>query len=47
MAYPIDRNNAARCLAKAIAYVACGKIEEATVWLRQLLDIFRDAGVEV
>ncbi len=43
----MDRSHASKCLAKAIAYVACGKYEDAGEWLHELLDMFRDAGVDV
>ena len=41
----MDRTEAARCLAKAVAYVSCGKLDEAAHWLRQLVRMFEDAGV--
>lgn len=33
----IDRSETARCLAKAIAYKACGKDAEAADWARKLI----------
>lgn len=33
----IDRSEVARCLAKAIAYKACGKDIEARDWARKLI----------
>jgi hypothetical protein len=41
----MDRTEAARCLAKAIAYAGCGKLDDAGQWLRKLLDLFERAGV--
>ena len=35
----IDRTEAARCLAKAIAYIGCGKPDEARVWVMKLLGV--------
>lgn len=34
----IDRSEAARCLAKAIAYKAVGKDAEAAEWARKLIE---------
>jgi hypothetical protein len=34
----IDRTEAARCLAKAIAFKACGKHAEAADWARRLIE---------
>lgn len=33
----VDRSETARCLAKAIAYKACGKNHEAAEWARKLV----------
>jgi len=41
----MDRTQAARCLAKICAYVACGQLEKARAWRDELLAIFADAGV--
>lgn len=38
---PIDRSVAARALAKAIAYKACGKDSEASSWARELVRILQ------
>src|SRR3990167_7793823 len=35
---PIDRSEAARALAKAIAFKQCGKDTEAAVWARKLIE---------
>lgn len=34
----IDRSEVSRCLAKAIAYKACGKDGEAAHWARKLIE---------
>jgi hypothetical protein len=41
----MDRAEAARCLAKVCAYLACGKIELAREWGDKLVDMLREAGV--
>lgn len=41
----MDRSETARALAKAIAYVDCGKREEAAAWLGALLELFAAEGV--
>lgn len=43
----MDRSYASKCLAKAIAYVACGKYDDAAIWLRNLVALFNDAGVSI
>jgi hypothetical protein len=40
----MDRSEAAKCLAKVIAYLACGKIDMAKVWGDKLVDMLREAG---
>lgn len=35
----IDRSAVSRALAKAIAYKACGKDDEAAQWARQLVEL--------
>lgn len=41
----MDRSAANRALAKAIAYVECGKPEHASEWLEALVQQFEDEGV--
>lgn len=41
----IDRSAAAQALAKAIAFKACGKDEEANQWATQLLRILNCADI--
>ncbi|MFA5580518.1 MAG: hypothetical protein WDA25_01035 [Paracoccaceae bacterium] len=41
----IDRSAAAKALAKAIAYKACGKDAEAADWARQLVRILQCAEI--
>lgn len=41
----IDRAEVARALAKAIAYKACGKHEEAADWARQLVRLLQCAEI--
>lgn len=41
----MDRQAASRALAKAIAYVDCGKAEQAEVWLTALTEMFAEEGV--
>ena len=40
----MDRSEAAKCLAKVIAYLACGKVELAREWGDKLVDMLREAG---
>lgn len=42
----MDRQAASRALAKAIAYVECGKSETAAEWLDVLVVLFQEAGVD-
>lgn len=39
MAKQIDRTEASRALAKAIAYKQCGKDDEAEAWARELIKL--------
>lgn len=41
----MDRQEASRALAKAIAYVNCGKPELAADWLGELIASFQNEGV--
>jgi hypothetical protein len=41
----VDKSEAARCWAKVLAYIACGKPELARPWAARLLDWWREAGV--
>lgn len=41
----MDRQAADRALARAIAYVQCGKPEQAEVWLTALVGMFEEQGV--
>lgn len=41
----IDRSEVARCLAKAIAYKACGKDTEAEAWARKLITALHLANI--
>lgn len=41
----MDRTELARALAKATAYVNCGKVDEASVWLGRLVAAFAAEGV--
>ncbi len=41
----IDRSETARCLAKAIAYKACGKDLEALEWARKLVEALECAEI--
>lgn len=41
----MDRSEASRCIAKVIAYLACGNMEQARVWARRLINMLEDAGV--
>lgn len=41
----MDRSAANRALAKAIAYVECGKTELAAEWLTTLTEMFAEQGV--
>ena len=41
----MDRSYASKCLAKALAYAACGKNDEAAEWVRKLIKMFRDTGI--
>ena len=43
----MDRQEASRNLAKAIAYVECGKLDKAMEHLACLMSSFRVAGVDV
>ena len=43
----MDRSLAAQCLAKAFAYFACGKMQEASAWAQRLVMMFRKAGLDV
>ena len=40
----MNRAEAARCLAKVCAYLACGKVELAREWGDKLVDMLREAG---
>jgi hypothetical protein len=41
----IDRSEAARCLAKAIALKSCGKDREAAEWARKLVEVLECADI--
>ena len=41
----INRSEASRALAKAIAYAECGKQTEADAWARKLVEILGSAGI--
>lgn len=41
----MDRQEASRALAKAVAYVECGKPELAAEWLTTLTEMFAEEGV--
>lgn len=41
----IDRTQAARAMAKAIAYKQCGKDAEANIWARELVELLRCADI--
>lgn len=41
----MDRVMLSRCIAKIVAYYACGKHEAAREWVQTLLDIFRKHGL--
>lgn len=41
----IDRSEAARAMAKAIAYKACGKDQEAAEWARKLVRLLECAEI--
>lgn len=41
----IDRSEASRAMAKAIAYKACGKDREAAQWARELVRILECAEI--
>jgi len=41
----IDRSEAARAMAKAIAYKQCGKDREAAQWARELVRILECADI--
>ena len=41
----IDRSEASRAMAKAIAYKACGKDSEAAQWARELVRILECAEI--
>ena len=41
----IDRSEASRAMAKAIAYKACGKDAEAAQWARELVRILECAEI--
>lgn len=41
----IDRSEAARCLAKAIALKSCGKDREASEWARRLIEALECADI--
>ena len=41
----VDRSEASRALAKAIAYKNCGKDKEAAEWARQLVIILEAAEI--
>jgi hypothetical protein len=43
----MDRSRLARDLAKAQAFVACGKLDKAMEHVACLLSAFREAGVDV
>lgn len=42
----MDRQAASTALAKAIAYVNCGKPEAAAEWLDVLIVLFQEGGVD-
>lgn len=41
----IDRSEASRAMAKAIAYKQCGKSEDAAKWARELVRILQCADI--
>lgn len=41
----VNRTDASRALAKAIAYADCGKPADADAWARQLVVILGSAGI--
>lgn len=41
----VDRSEASRAMAKAIAYKNCGKDAEAEAWARRLVEILECAGI--
>lgn len=41
----IDRSEAARALAKAIAFKQCGKDTEANAWARRLVEILECSAI--
>ena len=41
----IDRSAVARALAKAIAYKACGKHQDASQWARELVRLLQCADI--
>lgn len=41
----IDRSEASRAMAKAIAFKACGKDQEAEAWARRLVEILECADI--
>lgn len=42
---PVDRSEASRALAKALAYAACGKQGEAEAWARTLVELLHCGGI--
>lgn len=42
-----DRAYLSRCLAKATAYLACGKLMQAEDWAQRLVDSLREAGLNI
>ena len=47
MASPIDRAAASQALAKAIAYHQAGKAAMAKEWAQRLVEMLRNAGIDV
>jgi len=41
----VDRSEASRALAKAIAYKQCGKDDAADEWARELVELLGCAGI--
>lgn len=43
----MDRTELARMWAKALAYVGCGKLDQASEWAQMLVDTLRGLGVKI
>ncbi len=43
----MDRSQVNRMLAKTLAYIECGKMDDASVWASELVDLLVSEGVRI